>query len=89
MTSPRGIHGRGYLPHWDLPGSTQAITYRLADALPTEVLQRLLAEIPLRPDGTTDEHARRARIEGWLDAGHGSCILDDGNRARRQEGYVS
>ena len=74
MTS-RGQHSRGYLPHWDIPGSTQAITYRLADALPTEVLRRLLAEAPLRPDGSTDEHAARARMERWLDAGHGSCIL--------------
>jgi putative transposase len=73
--NPLGIHTRGYLPHWDLPGTTQALTYRLADALPAEVLDRLIRETPCRPDGSPDQLARRHRIEAWLDSGHGSCVL--------------
>lgn len=61
-------HSRGYLPHFDHPGLLQAITFRLADALPCDVLERLEAE----PCGND---ARRKRIEAWLDAGHGECLL--------------
>ncbi|MBX3026486.1 transposase [bacterium] len=33
----RGWHERGYLPHFDAADTAQAITYRLADALPRHV----------------------------------------------------
>ena len=29
----KGIHTRGYLPHWDFADSVQAITFRLADSV--------------------------------------------------------
>ena len=30
----KGWHSRGYLPHYDVSGLYQVITYRLADSLP-------------------------------------------------------
>jgi hypothetical protein len=34
-----GWHSRGRLPHYDADEVTQMITYRLADALPREVIE--------------------------------------------------
>ena len=31
-----GWHTRGYLPHFDAPGVTQFVTFRLMDAMPAE-----------------------------------------------------
>jgi REP element-mobilizing transposase RayT len=35
------IRSRGYLPHWEIEGATYFVTYRLRDALPLSVLERL------------------------------------------------
>lgn len=35
----KGIHDRGYLPHWDFPDSIQAITFRLADSVPAALIK--------------------------------------------------
>ncbi len=64
----KGWHSRRYLPHCDVPGLIQAVTFRLDDALPAEVVQRLLQEEP-------NETQRLRRIEAYLDAGHGACLL--------------
>lgn len=61
-------HSRGYLPHCDVPGLLQAITFRLADSLPAEALERLSQE-------GCDDVTRLKRIESLLDAGHGACWL--------------
>lgn len=61
-------HSRGYLPHCDTPGLLQAITFRLADSLPADVLERLSQEAPNDVD-------RLKQIEKFLDAGHGACWL--------------
>ena len=61
-------HSRGYLPHCDVPGLLQSITFRLADSLPGEVLHRLLQE-------EKDDLIRYKRIEQLLDTGHGACWL--------------
>jgi putative transposase len=75
LASPHlGWHSRGYLPHRDHPGLLQFITYRLADSLPAAVLERVEAELAGLPPGQQDA-ARRKKIEEWLDAGHGSCVL--------------
>src|SRR5437016_11367308 len=39
-----GIHSRGYLPHVKREGAVYFVTFRLADALPKEVLLKFLAE---------------------------------------------
>ena len=70
----RDWYSRGYLPHCDHPGLLQAITYRLADSLPDEVLAHMDEELRLLPPEKQDPE-RRKRIDDWLDAGHGSCML--------------
>ena len=76
---------RRNLPHWEQAGCTYFLTWRLADSLPvsklaewTESRDRWLALNPRPWSPTTAAEYNRefvARIEGWLDAGHGSCIL--------------
>ncbi len=57
------------LPHWKQPGATYFVTFRLADSLPSEVLERF-------------EEMRRLNdsdafvwMERYLDAGSGDCPL--------------
>ena len=65
--SPKGWYSRNYLPHCDTPGLIQAITFRLADALPKAVLQRLAA--------IENGAEKRKILEDCMDAGHGACYL--------------
>ena len=66
----KGWHSRGYLPHFDAPDLIQGITFRLWDSLPADIVNILAAEA----DEETDAE-RRARIEGYLNAGYGACYL--------------
>ena len=50
------------------------ITYRLADSLPAGALNRISHELRLIPKQRQEVEKRR-RIEEWLDAGHGCCVL--------------
>ena len=84
MSDHLGWYSRDYLPHFDRPGLLQAITFRLADALPTEVLARWKLELAHEPDTVRDLETRR-RIEAWIDAGHGACHLRDPRIARLVE----
>ncbi|MEO6423479.1 MAG: transposase, partial [Candidatus Nitrotoga sp.] len=59
----------GYLPHCDTPGLLQAITFRLADSLSANVLDRILQE-------TDNDVEKLKQIESLLDAGHGACWLE-------------
>ena len=68
MTIHKSWHSRGYLPHCDVPGLLQSITFRLADSLPGEVLRRLMQE-------EIDDVSRHKQIEQLLDTGHGECWL--------------
>jgi REP element-mobilizing transposase RayT len=70
----RGWYSRGYLPHCDHPGLLQSITYHLADSLPAAILEQVDAELRTLPPERQDSERRR-RVEAWLDAGHGSCVL--------------
>ena len=74
----RGWYSRGYLPHFDVPRGIQHITYRLADSLPRAVMKQMQAdiEVSVRGDDECQTELRR-RIETYLDAGHGSCILQE------------
>lgn len=69
-----GWRFRGYLPHVDTPHAIQHITYRLADSLPKEALTRIEQEVLTLPIKEQDIERRR-RIDAYLDAGHGSCVL--------------
>lgn len=73
------------LPHWQQEGVTYFVTFRLADALPEERLQRWRLEraawCALHPkpwDAQTERsyHERfSSKVERWLDQNHGSCLL--------------
>ncbi len=66
--APKGWYSRGYLPHVDVPGLFQSITFRLADSLPPDVLERVAQQ-------ALDDVERHKRIETLLDVGHGECWL--------------
>ena len=66
----KGWYSRGYLPHYDKPGTIQLITFRLADAMPASLRhewEHLLA--------IEDEREQRTKLEAYLDQGRGDCLL--------------
>jgi REP element-mobilizing transposase RayT len=79
----KGWHTRGYLPHYDKPGTLQMLTFRLADAMPAsrrhewEALRRI-----------EDERERRTKLEAYLDLGYGECVLKDPRCAAAVEEVV-
>src|SRR6476659_5150982 len=74
-----------HLPHWLQGDVFYFVTYRLADALPAGRLgewqdqkEAWLRHHPKPWNAKTEaEYHKRfsVRIDEWLDAGHGSCIL--------------
>jgi len=64
----KGWYSRGYLPHVDVPGLLQCLTFRLNDSLPLEALERITQE-------AHHDRARLKRIADVLDAGYGACWL--------------
>jgi len=97
------------LPHWQQGEAMQFVTFRLGDAMPQSKLREWKEEReiwmerypkPWSPD-VEREYYRRfpGRLEEWLDAGMGSCLLreaanrdvleetlmfDDGKRVKHQ-----
>src|SRR5260221_2202143 len=82
------VRERGYLPHWERTDATYFVTFRLADALPRDVLDRLDAERQLLEarfaarklagDTTAPASPQTAiarQIEQYLDTGMGACYL--------------
>jgi hypothetical protein len=69
-----GWRSRGYLPHLDRPGLIQTITFRLADSLPKEALERWSREIEKFPESDQKNEIRQ-RIQYFIDQGYGSCYL--------------
>ena len=75
----------GNLPHWRQEGTTYFVTFRCADALPQEKLQLWQQELAEwqaahpepHDDATRSEFYERfpQRIQAWLDAGCGECVL--------------
>jgi len=80
------------LPHWQQPGKTYFVTFRLADSLPAHLLEQHSREKktwletnpkPWTPDKEREYHLRfTTKIDHWLDQGYGSCALADGRHAR-------
>ncbi len=70
----RTWHSRGYLPHFEVPGLTVSLTYRLANSLPGVKLAEWEEEIARLPERIRDSE-RRKRIESYLDAGFGDTWL--------------
>ncbi|MBI5684198.1 MAG: transposase [Verrucomicrobia bacterium] len=85
-----GVHSRGYLPHVKREGAEYFVTFRLADALPKEVLLRYEAERAERlqvlqaakrlgqPCTDSEEYIQRdfrRKVERYMDQGAGACHL--------------
>lgn len=79
----------GALPHWQQPSATYFLTFRLADSIPAKLRDQWQRERSAwlehhpEPWNAEVEHEYHQRftqaMERWLDAGHGSCLLRDGN----------
>ncbi len=75
------------LPHWYQDKVTTFVTFRLADSLPQKVLRQWSLERqlwleahpePRSPETSAEYHQLFPdRLNTWLDAGMGSCILAD------------
>ena len=66
----KGWYTRGYLPHYDKPGTLQMVTFRLADAMPAARRHEWEALIKIE-----DDREQRTKLEAYLDLGHGQCVL--------------
>jgi hypothetical protein len=73
-----------FLPHWKRDGAIYAVTFRLEDSLPERALaeyrferERLEASGALNGEALNDayDELHREKIDGYLNAGHGACIL--------------
>ena len=73
---PASWHSRGYLPHFDGGEIPQFITFRLADSMPQQLLDRWRHELNNEQNIEVDA-ALRKRIELYLDQGYGECHLRD------------
>jgi len=78
------IHG-SKLPHWQQPGATYFVTFRLADSIPASLLNRWKNDRgnwlqfhpkPWSPETESEYHRMfSTKIDEWLDQGHGECLL--------------
>ena len=83
---------RRNLPHFEQPGATYFVSFRLEDSVPQSLLQEWreekrnwLKHHPPPWDWKTEQEHRRRFVEPreeWLDRGHGSCLLRDPRAAR-------
>src|SRR4051794_9086172 len=64
-------HSRLYLPHYELPGAIQMLTFRLADSLPAAKLEEIVHDAKL-----TTAAQKRQKLEDLLDMGYGACYLN-------------
>jgi len=79
----KGWHQRGYLPHRDAPGLQQFLTFRLHDSFPADRHAEWAALLKIEQD-----RQRRARLEDYLDRGHGECWLREAQIAGLAEGAL-
>ncbi len=85
---PRGWHSRGYLPHFDGGDEvTQSVTFRLADSIPSPLVDRWREELR-GLDDVSREIELTTLIELHLDAGHGRCHLRHPHVAALVEGAL-
>lgn len=88
VSKPINIRQGAYLPHWTVEGGIYHVVYRLEDAVPKAVAEEWKDERrrleAARDHGALSpkelaatEEARSQRINAYLDAGHGSCLLKD------------
>jgi putative DNA methylase len=83
-----GFHSRDHLPHLKKEGGTYFVTFRLAGTLPAAVVQEFKVEreqilqhaLAAKRPLTWQEQEElfrwySARVDAYLDAGHGDCFL--------------
>ncbi len=80
-------HSRGYLPHFDGEEAIQHVTFHLADSLSKETIARLRFEVEHLPEAQR-KRALTVRLQDWVDAGHGSCVLREPDVAAMMEGVL-
>jgi putative transposase len=78
-------HTENRLPHWQQEGAVYFVTFRLADSIPSHLLNQWENErgawLRVHPEPWSAEIEREyyqrfsAAVEQWLDAGHGACLL--------------
>jgi len=78
-------HRKRNLPHWEQAGATYFVTFRLADAVPQNLLRQWKQELETwlefhpEPWDTTTKYEYQKRFqeerERWLDQGHGECLF--------------
>ncbi|MDR0353145.1 MAG: transposase [Opitutaceae bacterium] len=76
---------RHHLPHWEQGRVWQFITWRLADSIPAATLAEWKSDRdawmrrhPEPWDAATEHEYHKefsTRLDDWLDAGHGACVL--------------
>jgi REP element-mobilizing transposase RayT len=79
---------RGYLPHFDVPNLVQAITFRLADSVPAQIIAKWKDELRIQPGTIATDPAQvalRERVAQFEDSGHGACHLRDSRVAEMVE----
>ncbi|MES2705551.1 MAG: class I tRNA ligase family protein [Verrucomicrobiota bacterium] len=84
--APKHVTSR-FLPHWQQGHTACFVTWRLADSIPAEKLAELRAERlaweaahpePWSKEEELERHTLfNDRIDEWLDAGSGSCVLKE------------
>jgi len=80
LQTAKGWHSRGYLPHFDVSGLYQAITYCLDGSLKSRSagVPPASPTSPTSPTKSTESPSeQRKQIEQELNKGYGSCILRD------------
>jgi len=80
-------HSRGYLPHFESSEATQHVTFHLADSLPQSTLLRIEAKLK-NLSAVKRDVERRKQVEAWIDAGHGSCVLNKSGIADMVQGSL-
>ena len=81
------VETRNKLPHWTQYGKFIFITFRLADSMPRDIVNIAFKDLDEWKNDPNNAHnnkelekwymERCRRMEKFLDAGHGSCILCD------------
>ncbi|HEY0866962.1 MAG TPA: transposase, partial [Fimbriimonas sp.] len=77
-----------YLPHWTQEGAIYHVVFRLKDSVPSEVLQEWRIErerletmrasdLVSTKEGFEYLRLHQEKIDAYLDAGHGECLLRD------------
>ncbi len=96
-TSDAIVIKHGKLPHWTQDNAWYFVTFRLADSIPIQKLEQLQSEREMwlrnhkKKEGneyTKEEQLKEydylfsERIENWLNAEHGKCVLKDESNAK-------